>query len=66
MYNKKERGRFIMQTNIKVLDPVGMTGEKCSCGNEAGFILQINDSKPQHLCNICIAEVGHKVIQALM
>jgi hypothetical protein len=54
-----------MHTVIKVLDPVGMTGEKCTCEKDAGFILQINDSV-HHLCNICIAEVGHKVIQALV
>lgn len=54
-----------MGSEITVIDPVGRTGEMCSCGKEAMFILSVNNNY-NHLCEVCLGELGKSIINALV
>lgn len=51
-------------SEIFVIDPIGITGEKCKCGQDAMFLLGINGTQI-HLCADCIAEVAKRIIDGL-
>lgn len=55
----------IRHGKIKVFEDDRL-GELCPCGAEAGFQLIIAKSESIYLCETCLADIGHCVIDALI
>lgn len=55
----------IRTDEIAIIDPIGGTGVKCKCEEDAMFILFIHGHAIQ-LCEECLGTVGKTVIDGLI
>lgn len=49
------------KSSIFIIDPIGGTGNKCACGQDAMFILGIHGHLI-NICETCLAKVGKTII----
>lgn len=54
----------VNEQSIFVVDPIGVTGEDCACGEEAKFLMGVSGHSI-HICHNCIAELGKRIIDGL-
>jgi hypothetical protein len=55
----------IKENEIAIIDPIGSTGSKCKCSNDAMFILLIHGHAIQ-ICEQCLGKVGKTIIDGLI